>query len=180
MDCAGGLVANLVCNLLFGQAVHAQLQYFPVFLADAPLGKGGDLHFGDNILFKLAARVSDLENIAVLILHHFIQRNRLAGAVVIPLPHEIVVDMKKETTLTNISLTERQHDSYRDVKGGEFFVSSDKLNWTAVGAFEAQKVLEEQIFSITPTKGRYFKIKITDSYRASNSSLAEINAYGID
>lgn len=38
----------------------------------------------------------------------------------IPLPHEIVVDMKKETTLTNISLTERQHDSYRDVKGGEF------------------------------------------------------------
>ncbi|MCS2918219.1 discoidin domain-containing protein [Parabacteroides merdae] len=98
----------------------------------------------------------------------------------IPLPHEIVVDMKKETTLTNISLTERQHDSYRDVKGGEFFVSSDKLNWTAVGAFEAQKVLEEQIFSITPTKGRYFKIKITDSYRASNSSLAEIHAYGID
>ena len=91
-----------------------------------------------------------------------------------------VVDMKKETTLTNISLTERQHDSYRDVKGGEFFVSSDKLNWTAVGAFEAQKVLEEQIFSVTPTKGRYFKIKITDSYRASNSSLAEINAYGID
>ena len=88
--------------------------------------------------------------------------------------------MKKETTLTNISLTERQHDSYRDVKGGEFFVSSDKLNWTAVGAFEAQKVLEEQIFSITPTKGRYFKIKITDSYRASNSSLAEINAHGID
>ena len=68
--------------------------------------------------------------------------------------------MKKETTLTNISLTERQHDSYRDVKGGEFFVSSDKLNWTAVGAFEAQKVLEEQIFSVTPTKGRYFKIKI--------------------
>ncbi|MTU93026.1 chitobiase, partial [Parabacteroides merdae] len=46
--------------------------------------------------------------------------------------------------------------------------------------FEAQKVLEEQIFSITPTKGRYFKIKITDSYRASNSSLAEIHAYGID
>lgn len=98
----------------------------------------------------------------------------------LPLPHEIVVDMKKETTLTNISLTERQHDSYRDVKGGEFFVSSDNLNWTAVGTFEAQKVLEEQIFSITPTKGRYFKIKITSSYRESNSSLSEVYAYGID
>ena len=41
-----------------------------------------------------------------------------------------------------------RHDSYRDVKGGEFFVSSDKLNWTAVGAFEAQKVLEEHPDSI--------------------------------
>ena len=96
------------------------------------------------------------------------------------MPHEIVVDMKKETTLTNISLTERQHDSYRDVKGGEFFVSSDKTNWTSVGTFEAQQVLEEQIFSIKPTKGRYFKIQITSSYRSANSSLAEIYAYGID
>lgn len=98
----------------------------------------------------------------------------------VPMPHEIVVDMKKETTLTNISLTERQHGSYRDVKGGEFFVSSDKTNWTSVGVFEAQQVLEEQIFGIKPTKARYFKIQITSSYRSANSSLAEVNAYGID
>ena len=45
MDCAGGLVANLVCNLLLGQAVHAQLQYLPVFLANALLGKGCNLYF---------------------------------------------------------------------------------------------------------------------------------------
>ena len=69
--------------------------------------------------------------------------------------------MKKETTLTNISLTERQHDSYRDVKGGAIFLSVQISSiGQAVGAFEAQKVLEEQIFSVTPTKGRYFKIKL--------------------
>ena len=42
-----------------------------------------------------------------------------------PLPHEIVVDMNRTVTLTNIGLIQRQHDSYRDVGGGEFFVSSD-------------------------------------------------------
>ena len=40
-----------------------------------------------------------------------------------PLPHEIVVDMNRTVTLTNIGLIQRQHDSYRDVGGGEFFVS---------------------------------------------------------
>ena len=154
--------------------------YLPVFLCDGAFRKGSNLHFGNDGVLKLTPWVCHIKNVPVLTLHHFIQRDRLTRTVVMPLPHEIGVDMKKETTLTNISLTERQHDSYRDVKGGEFFVSSDKLNWTAVGTFEAQKVLEEQIFSITPTKGRYFKIKITDSYRASNSSLAEIHAYGID
>ena len=92
MDCAGGLVANLVCNLLLGQAVHAQLQYLPVFPADALLGKGGNLHFGDNLLLKLAARIGNLKNIAVLILHHLVKRNSLAGAVMVPLSHEIRLD----------------------------------------------------------------------------------------
>ena len=98
----------------------------------------------------------------------------------VPLPHEIIVDMKKEMLITNIGLVQRQHDSYRDVHGGEFFVSSDKVNWTSVGTFQAQKILETQIFSVTPTKGRYFKIQITSSNRDANSSLAEVYAYGIE
>ena len=88
--------------------------------------------------------------------------------------------MKKEMLITNIGLVQRQHDSYRDVHGGEFFVSSDKVNWTSVGTFQAQKILETQIFSVTPTKGRYFKIQITSSNRDANSSLAEVYAYGIE
>ena len=77
---------------LFGQAVHAQLQYLPVFLGNALLGKGGNLHFGDNLLLKLAARIGYLKNIAVLILHHLVKRNSLAGAVMMPLSHEIRLD----------------------------------------------------------------------------------------
>ena len=92
MDCAGGLIANLVRNLLFGVALHPQLQYLPVFLGNALLGKGGDLHFRNDFLFKLAARVGYFENIAVLIFHHFVKRNGLAGAVMMPLPHKIRLD----------------------------------------------------------------------------------------
>ena len=97
-----------------------------------------------------------------------------------PLPHEITVDMKKVVTLTNIGLIQRQHDSYRDVGGGEFFVSSDGSTWTSVGTFSAQQVLEEQIFTVTPTQCRYFKVQITRSNRDANSSLAELYGYGVE
>ncbi len=97
----------------------------------------------------------------------------------INLPHELVVDVKEVVTFSHIGLTERQHAQYKDVKAGEFFVSSDKQTWTSVGKFKAEQVYENQIFPITPTKGRYFKIQITESNREQNSSLAEIYAYGI-
>lgn len=96
------------------------------------------------------------------------------------LPHEIVVEMKKTVTFTNFGLTQRQHSSNRDVKAGEFYVSSDNVNWTQVGAFTAQQVLENQIFTVTPTQGRYFKVRITQSYRDVHSSLAELYAYGVE
>lgn len=97
-----------------------------------------------------------------------------------PLPHEIVVDMNRTVTLTNIGLIQRQHDSYRDVGGGEFFVSSDGSTWTSVGTFSAQQVLEEQVFTITPTACRYFMVQITRSNRDANSSLAELYGYGVE
>lgn len=96
----------------------------------------------------------------------------------INLPHELVVDAKEVVTFSHFGLMERQHAQYKDVKAGEFFVSLDNVNWTSVGKFNAEQVYENQIFPVTPTKGRYFKIKITESNRSQNSSLAEIYAYG--
>ncbi|RHJ83946.1 BT_3987 domain-containing protein [Parabacteroides sp. AM08-6] len=96
------------------------------------------------------------------------------------LPHEIVVDTKKETTFTNFGLMQRQHSDYRDVRAGEFYVSSDNSTWTKVGEFTMEKILPVQIFPVTPTKGRYFKVVITASNRSGNSSLAELYAYSIN
>lgn len=97
----------------------------------------------------------------------------------INLPHELVVDVKEVVTFSHIGLMERQHAQYKDVKAGEFFVSSDNKTWISVGKFNAEQVYENQIFPVTPTQGRYFKIQITESNRGQNSSLAEIYAYGI-
>ena len=96
----------------------------------------------------------------------------------VDLPHELVVDVKEVVTFSHFGLMERQHAQYKDVKAGEFFVSSDNKTWISVGKFNAQQVYENQIFPVTPTKGRYFKIQITESNRDQNSSMAEIYAYG--
>ncbi len=60
---------------------------------------------------------------------------------------------------------QRQNESYTDTKSGKFYVSSDKENWTEVGRFSMEKILDRQVFGVTPTKGRYFKVSIEESYR---------------
>lgn len=98
----------------------------------------------------------------------------------VALPHELVIDVKKTVTFSNIGLQQRQHSDYRDVKAGVFYVSSDNENWVEVGSFNMEKILEEQIFFIHPTKGRYFKVLITESNRNGSSSLSELYAYGTE
>lgn len=98
----------------------------------------------------------------------------------IPLPYELIIDAKKEYTFAQLALMQRQHDSNRDTKAGEFYISSDKENWTKVGAFNMQQILEAQTFAVAPTKGRYIKIKMTDSFRDGYCSLSEVYAYGLE
>lgn len=95
------------------------------------------------------------------------------------LPHELTIDAKEEVTFTHFGLVERQHDTYKDVAAGHFLVSSDNVTWTQVGSFKMKQILDTQIFPVTPTKGRYFKVVITESYRGENSSLSELYAYGV-
>ena len=71
-------------------------------------------------------------------------------------------------------------ETYHYVKAGEFYVSSDKTNWgEKVGSFSMKKEEGSQIFGITPKKGRYFRILITESNNGTNSALAEVYAYGL-
>ena len=92
----------------------------------------------------------------------------------------LIIDTKESYTFTQFGLMQRQHDSYMDAGAGVFYVSDDKTNWTEVGTFTMQKIHDTQNFTLeTPTRGRYFKVQITQSNRGLNTSLAEIYAYGL-
>lgn len=93
------------------------------------------------------------------------------------LPHELIFDTQKEYTFTQFALIHREGYSY--VRAGEFYVSSDKEHWEKVGNFFMKQENGSQVFGITPMKGRYFKVLITESNNGNNSALAEIYAYGI-
>lgn len=94
------------------------------------------------------------------------------------MPYELVVDTKGEYTFTQFGMAQRG-GGFTDTKSGEFFVSSDKNNWTPVGSFTMAQSDAVQIFSITPVKGKYVKIKIKSSYRDVHCSLSEFYAYGL-
>lgn len=93
------------------------------------------------------------------------------------LPHEVIIDVQKECTFTQFALVQRE--GYNYVKAGNFQVSSDKAHWETVGDFSMKQESGAQVFGVTPTKGRYFKILITESYNRNNSALAEVYAYGL-
>lgn len=93
------------------------------------------------------------------------------------LPHELVIDAQKEYTFTQFALVHRE--TYAYVRAGEFYVSSDNIKWEQVGNFSMKQENGSQIFGITPMKGRYFKIVITESNNGANSTLAEVYAYGL-
>jgi len=89
----------------------------------------------------------------------------------------VIIDVQKECTFTQFALVQREGSNY--VKAGNFQVSSDKAHWETVGDFSMKQESGAQVFGVTPTKGRYFKILITESYNGNNSALAEVYAYGL-
>lgn len=93
-----------------------------------------------------------------------------------PLPHEIIIDTQTEQTFTQFSLIRRE--TYNYIKDGEFYVSSDKKQWSKIGNFTMKDAEGAQVFSVVPTQGRYFKILITSSNNGTNACLAEVYAYG--
>lgn len=95
-----------------------------------------------------------------------------------PFPYKLIIDTKQNHTFTQFGLTQRGN-GYTDTKAGKIYVSLNKEQWTEVGRFTMQQTSEIQIFSITPTQGRYFKIEMESSYRNTNCSLSEIYAYGL-
>ncbi len=95
----------------------------------------------------------------------------------LPMPYELIIDAKDTYTFAQFALLHRAN--YTDVGSGEFFVSTDGIDWTKVGNFTMKKEQSVQVFGVIPTEGRYFKVKINTSNRDTNCALAEIYAYGL-
>lgn len=94
------------------------------------------------------------------------------------LPHWLIIDTQAKHTFTQFSLVRRNDSNY--TKAGKFYVSSDKQSWTEVGSFFMKEENGEQIYSVTPTTGRYYKIEMTESRNGDKcNTLAEVYAYGL-
>ena len=96
------------------------------------------------------------------------------------MPHWMALDTQSEREFTQVGIVQRV-GSYHDVKDVNVYVSSDGENWgSPVGSFTVEFIEGEQIFDVTPTRGRYLKLEFVTSYRSTNMCMAEVYVYGED
>lgn len=95
-----------------------------------------------------------------------------------PLPHELIIDTQKTHEFTQIALQRRL--GYNYARAGYFYVSDTKDSWQEVGAFTMENQDAVQTFGIVSTKGRYIKIKVTESNNNNAcAAFSEVFIYGI-
>lgn len=98
-----------------------------------------------------------------------------------PLPHELIIDTQSMHTFTQVSLQRRL--GYNYARFGYFYVSDtgDSDSWQEVGTFTMENQDAVQTFSIIPIKGRYVKIKVTESNNNNAcAAFSEVYLYGIN
>jgi hypothetical protein len=95
----------------------------------------------------------------------------------IDFPHYLVIDMKEEKTVTQVDMQQR-NSSYKDTKGGKFYISNNNQDWEYIGSFNMKEVAEMQNFGVKVAKGRYLKIVIESGYRTNLAALAEVDVHG--
>lgn len=105
-----------------------------------------------------------------------------------PLPHDILIDMKKEYTIFQVDIARRKNNSA--TKAGEIYITNDdafalvnagkydQIKWTKVGSFFMDTVNGFQPFMITESTTRFVLVKITESRNGNVTSLAGIEIRG--
>ncbi|ENQ3106064.1 M6 family metalloprotease domain-containing protein [Bacillus cereus] len=101
---------------------------------------------------------------------------------VAPMPHEIQIDLGATYSLSKFNYLPRQDGQVNGtIKGYEFYVSSDGVNWgtaVATGTFTNDTTLKEVSFA-TKT-GRYIKLRALSEINNNPwTSAAEINVFGV-
>lgn len=95
-----------------------------------------------------------------------------------PLPHELIIDTQNTHKFTQIALQRRL--GYNYARAGYFYVSDTSDSWKEVGTFTMENQDAVQTFSISPTQGRYVKIKVTESNNNNDcAAFSEVYIYGI-
>lgn len=95
-----------------------------------------------------------------------------------PLPHELVLDTKQNHKITQVALQRRLGYDYARL--GNFYISNTGDSWKEVGTFKMDKHDDIQVFSIVPSNGRFFKIKVTESNNNNKcAAFSEVYLYGI-
>ena len=94
------------------------------------------------------------------------------------LPHHITIDMQNELLVTSVDLQRRPNQ--RDTQGGNFYISTDNVNFTHIGTFEMAEVNDAQTFKVATTRGRYLKVEITESRRTAFANMGEIYVRGVE
>jgi len=100
---------------------------------------------------------------------------------VAPMPHEIQIDLGATYSLSKFSYLPRQDGQVNGtIKGYEFYISSDGVNWgttVATGTFTNDTTLKEVSFA-TKT-GRYIKLRALSEVNNNPwTSAAEFNVFG--
>jgi arylsulfatase A-like enzyme len=97
-----------------------------------------------------------------------------------PFPHEIVLDMGRESVCSGLQYLPRQ-DRGKNGRMGKYavYLSNDGKNWgEPVAQGEFLDELNEQAASFAPAKARYLKLDIIEGYNKSLSGIAELNVLG--
>ena len=98
----------------------------------------------------------------------------------VALPHILTFDTQAEHNFAQFALKPRTGTYCGDTGGGVFYVSSDNTTWTEVGTFTMNGSEDYQYFTVTQTRGRYFRIEITVGNRSTNTNMAEVYAYEVE
>ena len=96
-----------------------------------------------------------------------------------PLPHWVLVDMKKEYVITEVSIYKRKDNT--DCKKVEIYISADGESFNLVGTLEYQKTASPNGLTLAlkdPLNAKFLKCVITESYREPFASLSEIKVSG--
>lgn len=99
----------------------------------------------------------------------------------LPLPHWVLLDMKKEYLITEVSVYKRLDNT--DCKTVEVYLSLDDVTYDLAGVLEYDQTPNPNGLTLTldtPVRAKYIKCVVTDSYRVPFVSLSEIKVAGTE